>query len=167
TASARGPRRDDEGDGSSRFSSLWFQDGRLFKKSLPVGKQTLIAIAVQRPDEFIVLLLLRLAQERHQYIRIGGRKLCLQISERENEHVKVARWASEAPDPRELGREVTNNVGRKHMPDLAEQRTRTSDAHAKVVKKFRVQIRADTWLVSHEEVKQRGMNSAGADISTD
>ena len=62
---------------------------------------------------------------------------------------------------------MTDNVGRKHIADLAEQRARTSDAHAKVVKKFRVQIRADAWLVGHEEVEQRGMNLPGADVRTD
>ena len=40
-------------------------------------------------------------------------------------------------------------------------------AHAEVVKKFGVEIRAKAGLVGHEEVEQRGMNLPGADVRTD
>ena len=89
------------------------------------------------------------------------------LSEREDEHVQVARRAGEATHPRELGREVLDDVGREYVLDLPEQRACAPDGHAEVVEKLRVQIGAETRLVGHEDAEQRQVNLPGADVRAD
>lgn len=98
-----------------------------------------------------MLPLLRLVQEGGQRVHVAGRNVSLTLSQREHEHVDVARRTCETTYPGELGRHALDRLGREHVPDLPEQRTRAPDGHAEVVEELGVEIGAETGLVVRED----------------
>ena len=108
-----------------------------------------------------MLLLLLLIKNGRQRFQSPARNDLVAPAEREDQHVHVARRAGEPAEPRELGREVLDVVGREHVLDLAEQRARAADGHSEVVQEFGVEIGAKAGLVGQKGAEERQMNFAG------
>jgi hypothetical protein len=84
------------------------------------SEQPSITVTVQRLDEPLVLPLR--GPGSRQCLQVAGRNIVSVFpNKREDEHVHVARRASETPYPPELGREVLDGCGREDVLDLAEQ----------------------------------------------
>src|SRR4029453_12343675 len=89
------------------------------------------------------------------------------LSKREDEDIHVARRASEAPQPGEFSREMLHRSSRKDLPDLAEERASPTDGHAEVVEELRVEVRAETGLVRHDDAEKRQLNLPHARFGAD
>ena len=88
---------------------------RLLEKRLPVRDQPSVAIAVERLDEPMVLLLLRVTERGRQRCQIVDRQIRRMLPKGEDEDIHVARRAGETPQPGKLGREMLHCRSRKDL----------------------------------------------------
>src|SRR5215471_11655505 len=86
------------------------------------------------------------------------------FAESQDQHVRVARGTGEATDPRELAREVFDDVCRKYVTDLSEQRAGASDRHAEVVQKFTVDVSPDAGFVRREDLEHGPVDLPRPDV---
>ena len=138
---------------------------RRIEKDPPVRQQSLIPGAVQGADEAFVFLLLRTGQELAERIHVVRIEFLALFSEGEGQHIRVAGGSGETADPRELTGEVFDDLRRKHVADLPEQRARAPDRDAVVVEEFAVHVAADAGFVGHEDLEQGQVDLPGADVS--
>ena len=131
------------------------------QESLPVGKQRLVARAVQRLDQRRPLVRLSVAQKRDERVHVRRRQIRGLCAEREDEHVEIARRSREASKPREFASRSARPVGGKHVLELAEQRSRAADRDAEVVQELGVEVRAQARLVGEQDRDERAMDLRG------
>src|SRR5215475_1739236 len=130
----------------------------VLQKAPPTRQQISIAIAFEKWLQKALCVDLLTAEECEQSCQIIGREAIGHTPKAEHKHIQIPLDASGLCQPTKLGSEVSDCLLRKHILDLAKQRSRAPQRDPVVVQELGIQVGAHTGLVGNHDVEQSPVN---------